>query len=90
MTFLCAWVLVLVFWASVAAALSLQAFLGFIMGVIAVIAASVVAGLAAASVHHRRGEERDEWLGPDPSKAGVRAGPRSARDPHAKGDPTAK
>jgi hypothetical protein len=64
MTFIFTWAIILVFWASVAAVMGLQAFLGFIMGVIAVFAASLAAGLAVASVHHRRGGERDEWLGP--------------------------
>jgi hypothetical protein len=63
MTFICAWALILVFWASIAAALSLQTFLGFVMGVIAVVAASLAAGLAAAAIHHRRGGE-DERPGP--------------------------
>jgi hypothetical protein len=43
--------------------MSPQIFLGFLMGIIAVFAASLVAGLAAALIHHRRGGE-DERLGP--------------------------
>jgi hypothetical protein len=63
MTFITFWLVMILCSASVAAALSLQAFLGFIMGIAAVFAASLAAGLAAAAVHHRRDEE-DERLGP--------------------------
>jgi hypothetical protein len=63
MTFVCAWVLVLAFWATVAAAFGLQTLIAFIAGIAAVFAASLAAGLAAAAVHHRRGGE-DERLGP--------------------------
>jgi hypothetical protein len=61
--FLLAWSAIIASAALVAAAFGLQTLIAFIAGVIAVIAASLAAGLTAAAVHHRRGGE-DERLGP--------------------------
>jgi hypothetical protein len=52
-TFVCAWALILIFWASIAAVVSLQALIGFIAGVIVVIATSLAVWLAAASTYDR-------------------------------------
>jgi hypothetical protein len=53
----------IVLWAAMVAAMGVKALLGFVLGVIVVIATSLAVGLACASVHHRRGSE-DDWLGP--------------------------
>jgi hypothetical protein len=58
MKFLLCWFLMVAVWACIAAAIGLQALIGFVMGVLAVIALSLAVGLAAASTY---GTRDDEW-----------------------------
>jgi hypothetical protein len=57
MKFLLCWLLVLIVWAVIVGAMGLKALIGFALGVVAVIGASLAVGIAAASAYDRG----DEW-----------------------------
>jgi hypothetical protein len=48
------WLVMILCFAAAAAAMSLEVLFGFFLGVLVTIAASLAAGLAAASAHNRR------------------------------------
>jgi hypothetical protein len=53
MMFILCWLLMVLVWAAMIAALGFRALLGFALGVIVVIATSLAVGLAAAATHDR-------------------------------------
>jgi hypothetical protein len=57
MKFLLCWLLVLIVWAVIVGVMGLKALIGFALGVIVVVAASLAVGIAAASAYDRG----DEW-----------------------------
>jgi Ca2+/H+ antiporter len=54
--FVIAWVVVIVFWGLVITTMGVKALIGFLVGVLTVVAVSLAVGLAAAKISDRGGE----------------------------------